>query len=215
MLIDWSRLLKPPNAQKQTLNNSPPNTSIHVSAWQGTYSNFMRYCVGNIGVADLVVSFHPDFTVQPSKLTDSNNTTTAKSPKTPLASWSDDLRTILVQQRQVPCLFTFATSEEKQRAAQALTTSFQANFVGIKPNEFSSLLLRSTPSKPNQVFSTNGFSMFLKGSNSSLLPTQQNITTSQAVDPISRFFKVNSNNCATDYLLGNWVYLDFDRFIRY
>lgn len=203
MLIDWSKLIKPPNVlppPNRSLGGHH-NSSINITAWQGSYSNFVRYCGGGCVSAwdsrlraDLVVSFHPDFVTQPSRQiaagSKSKTTTTA-----PLANWTDDLRTLLVQQQRTPCLFTFSTSEEKQRAAQALATTFQANFMCIKPNEFSSLLLRQVPSKPNHVFATNGFSMFIRGSNSSG-------GSGGVIDPVTRYLKLGSTPTPTDYLLS-------------
>lgn len=217
MLIDWSKLIKPPNVLP------PPNrslshhqhhhqSSINITAWQGSYSNFVRYCGGGCVSAwdsrlraDLVVSFHPDFVTQPSQVAGSKSKTKTTTTTLPLANWTDDLRTLLVQQQRTPLLFTFSTSEEKQRAAQALATTFQANFMCIKPNEFSSLLLRQVPNKPNHVFATNGFSMFIRGSNSSASGGSGGV-----IDPVTRYLKLGSTptngttttNTPTDYLLS-------------
>lgn len=220
MLIDWSKLIKPPNAlaTTTTLYNS---TSINVTAWQGSYSNFLRYCVGGMAAwdnrlrADLVVSFHPDFVSQPksksSRLSSSSSASSSSSSQqqqqqSPLANWSDDLRTLLVQQRTTPCLFTFATSEEKQRGAQALATSFQANFMCIKPNEYSSLLLRQVANKPNHVFATNGFSVFVRGSNAGATTMSNNINNNNSViDPVTRYLKLGTAaapSTPNEYLLS-------------
>lgn len=194
MLIDWSKLLQPPflnyNYQNQTPLLNKSSGGILVSAWQGTYTNYVRYVCDCESRArpDLIVAYQPDFTQSPQKL---------------ITNWSEDLKTILAQ--RVPCLLTFATGEEKQRAAQALTTSFHANFLAIQPNEFSSLLLRQVTNKPNHVYAINGFAMIMRG-----FTGGGNSTTSSMIDPATRYLKLNNACAATtansnnnEYLMGN------------
>ena len=192
MLIDWSKLLQAPYHYHHHYHHQ----TIQISAWQGTYTNYVRYMCNSSGRArraDLIVAYQPDFAHLP--------------PHKLRTNWSDALNTIL--SLRVPCLLTFATGEEKQRAAQALATSFHANFLAVQPNEFSSLLLRQLANKPNQVYALNGFAIVMRGFSNTSAPTSPTTTTVQCIDPVTRYIKLNSNgNCCTtspnnDYLFGN------------
>ena len=61
-----------------------------------------------------------------------------------------------------PCLFTFSDKEENQRAHSVLA-AFQAHFVAMHGNQFSSLLLKQATNRPNHVQAVNSFAMIIKG----------------------------------------------------
>ncbi len=153
------------------MNKSLPlanNKEIYVSAWQGSYSHYIRYAcqIEGYSLPDLTVAFHPTFTSSPQRL---------------INDWTDDLKVILNSGR--PCLLTFSDAVEKERAFRVLN-AFQAHFVSVESNQFSSLMLKQVPAKPNQVFAANSFSMIIKGfandfdaqvdSNYASLPLQTN-----------------------------------------
>lgn len=148
LVLDWSRLLKPPFMKTQ-LHKSLPlhDKNLYISAWQGNYSNYIRYACQIEGYShpDLVVSFHPGFTSSPHKL---------------INDWTDDLKIILTY--NFPCLFTFYDREEKQRAFNILN-AFQSNFLCAESNQFSSLMLKQMPNKPNHVYSSNSFLIVIRG----------------------------------------------------
>lgn len=147
--IDWSKLLNKP-FMKTSMNKSLPlnnNKEIYISAWQGSYTNYIRYAcqIEGYSLPDLTVSFHPSFTSSPQKL---------------INDWTDDLKIIL--NNNFPCLLTFSDDVEKEKAYKVLN-AFQSNFVSIESNQFSSLMLKQIPSKPNHVFAANSFSMIIDG----------------------------------------------------
>ena len=146
--LDWSKLLNPPFMKTQMHKSLPlSDKHLHVSAWQGTYSNYIRYAcqIEDFATPDLVVSFHPSFTSSPQKL---------------VIDWTDDLKVILTS--QFPCLFTFFDKEEKQKAFNILN-AFQANFVCVQSNQFSSLMLKQMAIKPNHVYASNSFYLIING----------------------------------------------------
>ena len=147
--IDWSKLLRPPFMKTELQNSLPLNDKhLYVSSWQGSYSNYVKYVcqIEGYSLPDLVVSFHPNFTQSPHKLITTD--------------WNDDLKIILTC--DLPCLFTFYDKDEKQKAFNALN-SFQTNIVSIRSNQFSSLMLKQVPTKPNCIYATNSFYMIIKG----------------------------------------------------
>lgn len=149
VLVDWSKLIR-----KKTLsNNNVIESLLHTNAaktisfysWHGTYADFIKFTneFKEFTRPDLVVAFSPDFV-----------------GSTPSAHWKDDLRLIL--KNNLPCLFTFSTNEQVSGATGVLN-SLNANIAYVESNEFSSLLLRQTPAKPNSVSLLNGYCLFAKG----------------------------------------------------
>ena len=122
--------------------------NFFITFWQGKYCNYIKYSnqlEEYYTKPDLVVSFHPSFTKSPQKL---------------IIDWTDDLKVILTY--NLTCLFTFYDKDEKEKAFNLLN-AFQTNFVSIKSNQFSSLLLKQAENKPNQIYAKNGFEMIIKG----------------------------------------------------
>ncbi len=182
-LTDWSKMIQAP-FMKAELQHSLPlnNKNLFISAWQGTYSNYIKYACQIEGYSqpDLVVSFHPNFTSSPHKL---------------ITEWTDDLKVILTN--NFTCLFTFYDKDEKQKAYMALN-AFQTNFISIQSNQFSSLMLKQMSTRPNHVYAANSFYMIVKGFQID-------------VDLDSRFIKIdqiiNSNNFSTGIFF--WQFLIF------
>ena len=148
MVMDYTHLLQPPFMKTQLQNCLPLNNkNLYISAWQGTYTNYIRYACQIEGYSqpDLVVSFQPNFTTSPHKL---------------IMDWTDDLKIILTN--NFPCLFTFSDKDERQKAYNVLN-AFQTNFISVQSNQFSSLMLKQIATKPNHVISTNSFYMIIKG----------------------------------------------------
>ncbi len=146
--LDWSKALQAPFMKTQ-LNNSLPmgKKNLYVSAWQGTYSHYIKYVCQIEGYAqpDLVVSFQPNFTKSPHKL---------------IMDWTDDLKIIITN--NFSCLFTFSDKDEKQKAFNVLN-AFQTNFISVQSNQFSSLMLKQVPNKPNCVFAKSSFLIIIQG----------------------------------------------------
>ena len=146
--VDWSKELQAPFMKTQ-LNNSLPigKKNLYVSAWQGTYSHYIKYVCQIEGYAqpDLVVSFQPNFTKSPHKL---------------IMDWTDDLKIIITN--NFSCLFTFSDKEEKQKAFNVLN-AFQTNFISVQSNQFSSLMLKQVSNKPNCVFAKSSFFIIIQG----------------------------------------------------
>ncbi len=168
--INWS---KTTYLRKNLLNNNNLESEIFVTFWQGTYFNYVKYSYEieeHYTKPDLIVSFHPNFT---------------RSPKKLLTEWSDDLRIILTN--NLTCLFTLGDREEKEKA-YSLLNAFQTNFVSMKSNQFSSLLLRQNDSKPNQTHAKNGYTIIIKGFNNN----NSNNCDNLSIENISKTF-VKSN----------------------
>ena len=146
--VDWSKALPAPFMKTQ-LNNSLPlgQKSLYVSAWQGTYAHYIKYVCQIEGYAqpDLVVAFQPNF---------------AKSPHKLMMDWTDDLKIILTN--SFACLFTFSDKDEKQKAFNVLD-AFQTHFVSVQSNQFSSLMLKQLPQKPNCVYAKSSFCIVIRG----------------------------------------------------
>lgn len=147
-LIDWSKLIQSP-VLKKDFDLLRSKRGIFVSAWQGSYSNYIKYACNNSEgflEPDLVVAFDPSFTKSPHKL---------------ITDWTDELKIILTS--NFSCLFTFSDKLELDKAFNILN-AFQTNIVTCQSNRFSSLMFRQDePTKPNNVHSTNGFYILLKG----------------------------------------------------
>lgn len=148
LLIDWAKLFNNP-FMKTDLKKSLPlgNKDIFISAWHGTYSNYINYACQIEGYSrpDLVVSFHPSFTTSPQKL---------------INEWTDDLKIILTN--EFSCLFTFYDKDEGQKAFNILN-AFQAKFICVQTNQFSSLTLKQTPNRPNHIHASNSVMILIKG----------------------------------------------------
>ncbi len=146
--VDWSKLMNRPFMKAEMHKSLPLNDKeLFISAWQGSYSNYIRYAcqIEGYSLPDLVVSFHPSFTSSPQKL---------------INDWTDDLKVIL--NNRLPCLLTFSDSDEKQKAYNVLN-AFQSNFVSVESNQFSSLMLKQMATKPNHVYAANSFYIVIDG----------------------------------------------------
>ena len=166
VVIDWSKMLHPPFMKTQLQKSLPmAHKNLYISAWQGTYSNYIKYACQIEGYAhpDMVVSFHPGFTSSPHKL---------------ITDWTDDLKIILVN--NYPCLFTFYDREEKQKAFNALS-AFQTNISSLESNQFSSLMLKQMANKPNHVYASNSFLMIIRGFAASCEADSRYLTSSQSL----------------------------------
>ncbi|CAF0720062.1 unnamed protein product [Brachionus calyciflorus] len=148
-LIDWSKLMQNP-VLKKDLDLLMSKRGVYLSAWQGSYSNYIKYACNNSDgylEPDLVVAFDPNFTKSPHKL---------------ITDWTDDLKVILTN--SYPCLFTFSDKLELDKASNILN-AFQTNIISCQSNQFSSLLLRQYDvlNKPQRVYASNGFFILFKG----------------------------------------------------
>lgn len=146
--VDWCKMLQSPFMRTNFQKSLPANQkNLFISAWTGNYSNYIRYVcrIEDYAQPDLVVSFHPDFASCPQKL---------------ITDWTDNLKVILMN--NYPCLFTFYDKDEKQKAFKSLN-AFQTNIICLESNQFSSLLLKQMPSRPNHVYAANSFLMLLRG----------------------------------------------------
>jgi hypothetical protein len=188
--------------------------NFFITFWQGSYSNYIKYAnqiEEYYTKPDLVVSFHPDFVRQSqsqqqksqNQLVSINNTTIA-------ADWSEDLKTMLSY--NLTCLFTFCDKEEKEKAYNVLNAC-QANFVSIASNQFSSLLLKQTEHRPNQIEAKNGFGVIVKGFSNlnggehsyNLAQQQHNIHhLTLASNEDYKYLKMNEHHTT---LLGNFFFL--------
>ena len=159
-LIDWSKLMQSP-VMKKDISLLRSKRAVFISAWQGSYSNYIKYACNNSDgflEPDLVVAFDPTFTKSPQKL---------------ITDWTDELKIILTS--NYSCLFTFSDKPELEKAFNILN-AFQTNIMSCQSNQFGSLMFRQNdPAKPNNVNSTNGFFILIKGfSNRNYSESKQN-----------------------------------------